>query len=162
MSRTTQTSLRKGQRKKLPGFTAADKWRLASLILLLSAAAGLIAWLSHDSSRPTAPIPPFLQASEITSPLPSTAAPGQFKDPIVREAYAMALRMPDVLAQQPCYCWCSTHGHRSLLDCYRSEHAATCDVCVKEAILAERMHDTGKTAQEIRTAVIAGEWNRVK
>ena len=162
MARTTQKSLRKGQRKKLPGFTAADKRMLAFLVLFLSAAWGLIAWLSHDASRQTAPIPPFLQASEITRPLPSTAAPDQFKEPVVREAYAVALRMPDVVAQQPCYCWCRGIGHRSLLDCYRTRHAATCDICVKEALLAGRMHNTGKTAQEIRTAIIAGEWNSVK
>jgi hypothetical protein len=162
MSRNTQTSSRKGQRKKLPGFTATDKRRLASLVLFLSAAGGLIAWLSHDASRQTAPIPPFLQASEIAGQLPTTVEPDHFKDRVIREAYAVASKMPGVLAQQPCYCWCNSIGHRSLLDCYRTQHAATCDICVKEALLAGRMHDAGKTAQEIRTAIIAGEWNSVK
>ena len=162
MARIPQTSLRKGQKKKSAGFTATDNWRLAGVVLFLSAAGGFMVWLSHDASRQTAPAPPFLQASEITRPLPSTVAPDQFKDLVVREAYAVASKMPHVLAQQPCYCWCNSIGHRSLLDCYRTRHAATCDICVKEALLAERMHEAGNTPEEIRKAIIAGEWNSVR
>ena len=159
MSRNALNSLRKGQRKKLPGFTATDKRRLAFLVLFLCAAGGLIAWLSHDTSTPA---PPFLQASEAAGPLLATLGPNHFADPVMREAYAVAAKMPSVLAQEPCYCWCNRIGHRSLLDCYRSEHAATCDICVKEALLAARMHDAGKTPQQIRAAIVAGEWNEVR
>jgi hypothetical protein len=33
---------------------------------------------------------------------------------------------------------------------------------VKEALLAARMHDAGKTPQQIRAAIVAGEWNEVR
>ncbi len=164
MSKTSLSSLKKGRQKKLPGFTSKDKWRLAGVVILLFAAAGVLAWLSHDSNanRESARIPPFLQPAQTSGPLPGTLAPAHFKDASIREAYTVALNIPGVLAQQPCYCWCKSSGHRSLLDCYRSEHAATCDICIKEALLANRMHQTGKTANEIRAAIIAGEWARVK
>jgi hypothetical protein len=66
------------------------------------------------------------------------------------------------VAQQPWYCGCDRIGHRNLLDCFRSTHATGCGICVKEAILANRMHDAGKTGEEIRAAIISGEWNNVR
>jgi len=45
-------------------------------------------------------------------------------------------------------------GHRSLLDCFRDLHATSCDICINEARLAGRLHRQGKTAEEIRAAII--------
>ena len=161
MSRGRSAS-RKAQRKVLPGFTATDKRRIVGMVLLVFAAAGLLAWFSREPGRQAAPVPPFLQGSELTGTLPATLAPDHFTDSAIRKAYTVASKMPRVLAQQPCYCWCSSRGHRSLLDCYRTEHAATCDICIKEALLAEQMHDAGKTPQQIPAAIVAGEWNQVR
>jgi len=45
--------------------------------------------------------------------------------PAVQRAYRIANEIPGVIAQQPCYCWCEgKFRHRSLLDCYTSDHGA--------------------------------------
>jgi hypothetical protein len=44
--------------------------------------------------------------------------------PLAARAYKAASEIPDVAAQQPCYCFCDKFGHRSLLDCYASNHGA--------------------------------------
>ncbi|HJT71120.1 MAG TPA: hypothetical protein VJ731_13050 [Terriglobales bacterium] len=38
---------------------------------------------------------------------------------------------------------------------------ATCNICIKEALLADRMHREGKSAEEIRAAIIHGDWANV-
>jgi hypothetical protein len=51
--------------------------------------------------------------------------PERYSDyPHIERAYRVAHRIPGVLAQQPCYCWCNKFGHGSLLDCYASDHGA--------------------------------------
>jgi hypothetical protein len=164
MSKSFRAPVRKQRQKSIARFTSNDKWRFLGVVLFL-VVAGIALWsLDRASStkKVDRPIPPFLEAGTAAGTLPATLAPAQFTDPSIREAYAMALKMPHVLAQQPCYCWCSKMGHHSLLDCYRSNHAADCSICVKEAILASRMHDAGKTVREIRTAIVAGEWSEVR
>ncbi len=52
----------------------------------------------------------------------------------------------------------SEKGHRSLLDCFKTDHAASCNICVREALLAGQMHRQQKSIQEIRTAIIQGPW----
>lgn len=98
----------------------------------------------------------FFKRAEDAKPFPATLDPAKFKDESVRAAYQVAREIPAVLAQQPCYCYCQRIGHRGLLDCFRTEHAATCNVCLKEALLAGRMHKEGKSAEEIRAAIIRG------
>jgi Protein of unknown function with PCYCGC motif len=95
-------------------------------------------------------------------PLPATLDPKQFPDALNRNVYAMAAKIRPVLFQQPCYCYCDRHvGHKSLLDCYMSEHASGCDECRKEAILAYEQTRKGKTPAEIRAAIIRGDWKSV-
>jgi hypothetical protein len=151
-------SSRKRRVKNTSRFTATDKWRVAGIVIFLLAATGVIRWLG--SAKP--PVPPFLDIAEAQRTFAATLLPTQFKDPMIKTGYAVALKIPRVLAQQPCYCGCNEIGHRSLLDCYRSTHAAECTICIKEAILASGMHDTGKTATEIRNAIIAGDWRQVR
>ncbi len=83
--------------------------------------------------------------------------PAQFAgyDRIVR-SYEVARAMPAVLDGLYCYCDCSHHfDHRSLLTCFESEHAASCDICLDEAALAAELHRQGKSLEEIRRAVDA-------
>lgn len=103
-------------------------------------------------------VPVYFERVQDAMPFPKTLDPSQFKNPQIREAYSVAKDIPGVLAQQPCYCYCQTIGHRSLLDCFRTLHATTCDICINEARLAGRLHREGKTAEEIRTAIIAKQW----
>src|SRR5208283_3534046 len=41
-------------------------------------------------------------------------------------------------------------GHKSLLDCFRSTHGATCEICVGEAVTAGQLADNGMPVEQIR------------
>ena len=115
-----------------------------------------------DQKSPTAgPIPIYFQNAKDAMPFPATLDPAAFKNPAIRAAYQVAKDIPEVLVQQPCYCYCERQGHRGLLDCFRTEHAATCNICVKEALLASELHRQGKSAEEIRAAIVHGDWANV-
>jgi len=100
-----------------------------------------------------------MEPSTAAGALPATLAPAQFTDPSIKEAYAVALRIPHVLAQQPCYCWCSKIGHHQFTRLLPIQPRRNCTICVKEAILASRMQEAGRTVKDIRAAIIAGEWS---
>jgi hypothetical protein len=69
-------------------------------------------------------------------------------------AYQAALEIPEVLDSLYCYCDCEKHsGHKSLLSCYVDEHAAYCDICINEALMAHQMHKKGEGIDAIRKAI---------
>jgi hypothetical protein len=104
-------------------------------------------------------VPSYMSEKDANKKQPPTLDPSKFTDPQAVRAYQAAQQIPHVLAQQPCYCWCSRgEGHRGLLDCYISTHAEHCGVCQKEALLALKMHKEGKSAAEIRTAIENNAW----
>ena len=77
-------------------------------------------------------------------------------------AYELAAKIPKVIYQQPCYCYCDRHaGHGSLLDCYTGKHAADCGVCLREGLYAYEQTKKGKTAAQIREGIEKGEWRTV-
>jgi hypothetical protein len=76
-------------------------------------------------------------------------------------AYELAKKIPGVLHQQPCYCYCDRMGHNSLHSCFENTHGAQCDVCMKELYYAYAMNKQGKTARQIRQGIIRGEWKQV-
>jgi hypothetical protein len=70
-------------------------------------------------------IPAFHASAEAAKPLPRILAAEQFSTPYVAKAYRIAARIPEVLAQQPCYCYCDDgFGHGSLVDCFADDHGA--------------------------------------
>jgi hypothetical protein len=103
-------------------------------------------------------VPAYLSAEGAKKPQRATVPPEHFADPQVKRAYSIPKKMPAVLAQQPCYCWCSRMGHHGLLSCYQDEHASQCSICMKEAFLADQLTRRGKTPEQIREAVIRGDW----
>jgi len=77
-------------------------------------------------------------------------------------AYELAAKIPSVLYQQPCYCYCDrSMGHKSLHSCFENVHGAQCATCLKELYYTYLMHKKGKTAAEIRRRIIKGEWQQV-
>lgn len=71
-------------------------------------------------------------------------------------AYEMAAKIPHVLDGIFCHCDChDVHGKRSLLECFEVEMASSCGICMGSAETAYRMHEKGKTLDEIRTAIDA-------
>jgi Protein of unknown function with PCYCGC motif len=82
-----------------------------------------------------------------------TLDPNQFVGP-VKEAYKFAEKNPELLAELHCYCGCDkAEGHQNLLDCYRSTHGASCEICTGEALLAKRMSEQGSPVDQIRDAI---------
>lgn len=78
----------------------------------------------EPTATPEPRVPPFHPSAEAARPLPKILPPEQFSIPVVARAYRAAQRIPEVLAQQPCYCWCDKYGHGSLVDCFATEHGA--------------------------------------
>jgi len=81
--------------------------------------------------------------------------------PYQTRAYDLAAKIPVVLHQQPCYCYCDRMGHNSLHSCFESAHGARCDICLKELYYAYAQHEKGKTAVQIRKGIMAGAWHQV-
>jgi uncharacterized protein with PCYCGC motif len=81
--------------------------------------------------------------------------------PYQTHAYDLAAKIPVVLHQQPCYCYCDRMGHNSLHSCFENTHGAECSTCLKELYYSYSMHQKGKTATQIRKGIIAGEWKQV-
>lgn len=79
-----------------------------------------------------------------------TLNPDQFQGD-TRQAYTVAQQHPELLAQMHCYCGCEQHdGHKSLLDCFRGTHGASCEICVGEAVTASQLADHGMPVEQIR------------
>jgi hypothetical protein len=67
------------------------------------------------------------------------------------EAYLVAQQHPELLAQLDCYCGCEQHeGHKNLLDCFRTNHGATCATCTGEAVTAGQLYENGTPVEQIR------------
>ncbi len=87
---------------------------------------------SHDSHAADVPateiaqkIPHYFDNPDEAKPFPKTLDPDTMKSAAAKQAYAAARRIPEVLAQQPCYCFCDKgFGHGSLLHCHIDNHSA--------------------------------------
>lgn len=74
--------------------------------------------------------------------------------PRIASAYRGAAENPQLLDGLYCYCNCAEHaGHYSLLECFSSDHAARCDVCLKEAETAFEMSRNGVDLEVIRKGI---------
>ncbi len=120
------------------------------------------AQMQMDMSAPADQGIPSYHAYALKPPIPATLDPKRFPDALNRNVYALAAKIKSVLYQQPCYCYCDRSvGHKSLLDCYASTHGSECDICQKEAVLAYQLTQKGKTPEQIRAAIIRGDWKSI-
>jgi hypothetical protein len=99
-------------------------------------------------------VPAYQTASEVGN-LPPTLPATEFIGKS-REAYEVAKKIPQTLAQLPCYCECDRgFGHKSLQTCFVDDHASHCAVCVDEALLAYRLQKEEKlTPEQVRDKII--------
>jgi hypothetical protein len=102
----------------------------------------------------TARVPAYQSASEVKK-LGPTLQPAEFLGK-ARDAYEVAKKIPQTLAQLPCYCECDRgFGHKSLHSCFEDDHASHCAVCVDEALLAYRLQTEEKlTPEQVRDKII--------
>jgi len=81
--------------------------------------------------------------------------------PFQTHAYELAAKIPNVLHQQPCYCYCDRMGHNSLHSCFENTHGAQCATCLKELYYSYLQTKKGKTPAQIRAGIIKGEWRQI-
>ena len=113
-----------------------------------------------SSEQPSqAGVPPYYAILNGVT-VPKTLPPQQFSNPLAREGYEIAAKIPKVLTQMPCYCHCDVMGHKSLLDCFTGKHAAYCNICLDSASFVYQRWKTGERIATIRQQLI--EKNRQK
>ena len=126
---------------------------LIALVAIVSFAQGdhVPAYNDHPpSAGDTAPV------------LPQDQLHGEaFKYPYQVQAYQIAAKIPGVLYQMPCYCYCERIGHSSLHTCFESTHGAHCGICMKEVFYAYQQTKLKRTLAQIRAGIIKGEWKSI-
>jgi hypothetical protein len=75
--------------------------------------------------------------------------------PKARVAFDQVRQIPEIVDGIRCQCGCAeTPGNYSLLSCYEKDGMARyCEVCQGQGRLAFRLHQQGKTLDEIRAAI---------
>ncbi|HZI29772.1 MAG TPA: CYCXC family (seleno)protein [Gemmatimonadaceae bacterium] len=130
----------------------------------LFAAVLLVACSSNDTADHTEHSPavqpsaaqstPSTQAASDAAKVNKVLDPAGFSDPQVRAAYEAAKQYAHVLEEIYCYCRCKENiGHRALVECFETDHASDCSVCMNEAIIAARMTKDGRNPKEIQKAI---------
>src|SRR5262245_41857605 len=115
----------------------------SSIIALILALATLaLAQGDHvPAYKTSAPLP-----NEMLPILPADLRVGEnFKYPFQAHAYEVASKIPGVISQLPCYCYCERMGHSSLHTCFESDHGAHCGICMKEVYYAYQQTKLKKT-----------------
>ena len=137
----------------------------ASVVLFVMIALVSAPWLESESDRGvphfnSAPpakgedLPPILTKDQLWG--------GNAQYPYQTHAYELAAKIPKVIYQQPCYCYCDRGmGHTSLHSCFSGTHGAVCSTCLKELYYTYSMNKQGKSSREIRDGIIKGEWKTV-
>jgi len=101
-------------------------------------------------------------AGELLPILPADLRTGEnFRYPYQVHAYELAAKIPAVISQMPCYCYCERIGHSSLHTCFESDHGAHCGICMKEVYYAFQQTKLKKTPAQVREGIIRGEWKSV-
>ena len=84
------------------------------------------------------------------------------QNPYQTHAYELAAKIPGVLRQQPCYCYCDRGmGHNSLHSCFSGTHGAQCGTCLQELYYSYQMNKQGKTAAQIRAGIVKGDYKQI-
>ena len=99
---------------------------------------------------------PAFQVAPVRASLGPTLDPERFTG-LTRDAYRAVRQIPVTIAQLPCYCHCDEgFGHKSLYSCFEDDHAAHCDVCVREALLALTLEKQQRLSPaQIRDQIVA-------
>ena len=121
-------------------------------------------WLGRPTDVPAYNEKPYAKGDTVPAILTPTQLtyPETKYRPMQVHAYELAAKVPQVIYQQPCYCYCDRgHGHKSLHSCFESEHGGNCAVCMKEVYYAYQQTKLNKTPAEIRDGIIKGEWKSI-
>jgi hypothetical protein len=137
-----------------------DDWMKKPAVLVFVLLLGVMAIAQGDkvpAYNTRAPLP-----GELLPILPADQRVGEsFLYPYQVHAYELAAKIPGVINQLPCYCYCERIGHKSLHTCYESTHGAHCGICMKEVYYAFQQTKLKKTPAQIREGIIKGEWKSI-
>jgi hypothetical protein len=120
--------------------TRRPAFLVAGALVVAAVVAGLVLFTPprpHDGHAPHIVPSGRSDASHVLDP-------ASFSDPRQQQAYTAARAIPAVLNQLYCWCHCresTIFHHRSLLECFESDHGSQCGICMGEAALA---YDTVK------------------
>lgn len=137
----------------------------ASVVLFLMVTVVSAPWLQSEADQGiphfnTAPPPPSTELPPILTKDQLWGNNSRF--PYQTHAYELAAKIPKVIYQQPCYCYCDRGmGHNSLHSCFSGTHGAQCGTCMKELYYTYSMNKQGKTAEQIRAGIIKGDWKLI-
>src|SRR5579864_3810268 len=140
---------------------------LLSLFLVLVALTLSAQWNYQESEDQPGRVPayhpyPPKKGEKLPPLLPKEALLGpEYQYPFQAHAYELAARIPNVIYQQPCYCYCDREGHKSLHSCFEKTHGAQCSTCMKEVYYSYQMTKQHKTPAQIRKGIIAGDWKQI-
>ena len=90
------------------------------------------------------------------SPLLSPERFSSWNNPDVKNAYEAAAKYPATIDLLHCFCECKEsprEGHKTLLTCFTSQHAAGCGICQREAILAAKLKNGGMSDEDVERTV---------
>jgi hypothetical protein len=138
--------------------------RALTLVFLLTVTLTMSAqWTSQDEGgTPAYNAGPPPKGTTLPAVLAKTELWGKDAQyPYQTHAYELASKIPAVLHQQPCYCYCDRMGHNSLHSCFETAHGAQCSTCLKELYYSYQQNKKGKTPAQIRAGIIKGEWKQV-
>ena len=134
---------------------AASRACAATVVALAFGDTALPARLAHAAT---------VRDGKHPDPRPGIDASHILTDDKVREqgedalaAFAEARQIPQILDGIRCHCGCADEpGMRSLLSCYEDDGMAMhCHICQGQARLAFKLHQRGRTLDQIRAAVDA-------
>jgi hypothetical protein len=84
--------------------------------------------------------------------------PFVYTSDIIATGYKVAVKRPEILKLTFCYCFCDAMGHTSLLSCFWKDgkvggsfdnHAASCNVCIGQALQALLVYELGASEEEV-------------
>jgi Protein of unknown function with PCYCGC motif len=129
-------------------------------LVALVALAAVVSFAQGDHVPAYNDHPP--SAGETLPILPKDQLWGEaFKYPYQVQSYELAAKIPSVLYQMPCYCYCERIGHTSLHTCFESTHGAHCGICMKELFYSYEQTKLNKTPAQIRAGIVKGEWKSI-
>src|SRR5512147_1499494 len=101
----------------------AHRLRLAVLLVF---AASILAFAQSEGVPAHHSAPPA-KSEKLPPIVPKMLRSGEMYSAKYQQVgYDVAAKIPNVLYQLPCYCYCDRIGHKSLRTCFESDHAAHC------------------------------------
>jgi len=133
---------------------------LALATLLCAAAIVQAQWANQQNAVPAFHPTPPAKGEVLPAVLTEKELAAQgMNQPVQVASYKAVAKMPAVMYQQPCYCYCDRgHGHKSLHSCFETTHGAMCSTCMGEALYAYKMSRQGWNPKMIRDGIIRGDW----